>query len=344
MKISCTFFFDGDTLSGPSEITLSQTNRFLAIETYFGESPDYYLIAPGFVDLQVNGYNTIDINNATAEDFTQLNKDLYQRGTTTWLATLLTAPLSDISKRLAILGRSIDGGCAGFHLEGPFLGRSVGAHQKGHIIPIDLEWLSALPPSVKLVTLAPEQTYAAQGIALLKRNGIRVSLGHSQPTEAEYETAVASGATMLTHLFNAMSGVHHRDMGLALMGLTDDRVSVGLIADLVHVQPAAIKLAFKNAKVYLVSDSIGWASSNTINVIDGAPRLANGTLAGSGITMAEAVRNCVNVCGVSLEQVLKAATSTPADLIGLPHAGRLKIGACQPMLFLNSGLHIQKIG
>ena len=188
-------------------------------------------------------------------------------------------------------------------------------------MPVDLAWLAALPDSVRLVTLAPEQVGAVAGIELLTRRGVRVSLGHSQPTAAEYERAVAAGATMVTHLFNGMSGISHKaEPGLALLALTDPRVAVGLIADLVHVNKAAVQLAFRNAAVWLVSDSMSWSSPWALGLgcakVDGAVRLPDGLLKGSAMALSDCVRVAVCQCGIDLATALRAATTVPAHLMG----------------------------
>jgi len=350
MKITCKQFFNGDQLIGPT--TLSFDNGILiaidndeAIDNY-----DYDTVTPGFVDLQVNGYDNYEIE--TKDDLLNLNNILAKKGTTTWLATYVTAPVDELKEKVTSI---YDDRILGFHLEGPFIGNAPGAHRTQYIIPVDVDWIKKLPSSVKLVTLAPEQKNVIEGIHQLKKQDITVSLGHSIPTRDEYLQAVEAGATSITHLYNAMSGVHHRNEGLALFGLTDEHVYCGIIADLVHVSLDAIRLAFlsKSSKIYLVSDSIAWSSSNArkkgASLIDGAVRFESGLLIGSASTMADMVRNCVQKCNLPLEIVLKSATSIPADLIKLPvtgkhsSAGRIIIGKCNQIVCLNSDLIVENV-
>jgi N-acetylglucosamine-6-phosphate deacetylase len=152
---------------------------------------------------------------------------------------------------------------------------------------------------------------------------------------------------MVTHLYNGMSGVHHRDDGVALAALTDDRVVAGLIADNVHVSPRAIRLAFaaKTARrICLVSDSIAWESAWArnagVSIVGGAPRLPDGTLAGSSATLASCVRNVIALSGVDTCDALTSATSTPADLMGFPQTGRIRVGDRAEILCLDTDLHV----
>jgi N-acetylglucosamine-6-phosphate deacetylase len=155
---------------------------------------------------------------------------------------------------------------------------------------------------------------------------------------------------MVTHLFNGMSGVHHRDDGVALSALTDVRVVAGMIADGVHVSPRAMALAYaaKTARgVCLVSDSIAWESewATKMNVVlrDGAPRLPDGTIAGSSATLASCVRNVVARSGVSREDAIASATSTPSDLVGFPQTGRVKPGQQSELICFDDDLHVVEV-
>ena len=198
------------------------------------------------------------------------------------------------------------------------------------------------------MTLAPEQANAVEGIKVLRDKRIKVSLGHSIPTRIEYDTAVENGATAVTHLFNAMSGIHHRDEGLALMSLTDLRVYCGIIADLIHVSPSAIRLAFlaKADKIFLVSDSMGWISPKAIArdlvLIDGAVRFRSGLLVGSAATLLDCVQNVVRYSNVDLEKALRSVTSIPADFIGI-RKGRLRIGSCNSINCFSKDLQLRHV-
>lgn len=312
---------------------------------------DFYLVSPGLVDIQMNGYGKHDVSAADDETINKLDTELAQAGTTSWCGTVVTAPLAQMSTVLQRLhemwARRIAPGFLGVHMEGPFLGEVPGAHRPDWIIPFDLHWLTELPPSVRLVTVGAEQELIAQAIEILVDKEITVSIGHSRPTPDQFNTAVSAGARMVTHLYNGMSGVHHRESGLALMALTNKRVTAGLIGDLVHVNADAISLAFtaKNAEgVCLVSDSVAWESDRAktrgIEISNGAARLPNGTLAGSCSSLAECVARVVQRCGVSIIDALRSATSVPAGLVGATDVGRAQPGNMVDLIAFDDALHV----
>lgn len=317
-----------------------------------GPTADVSLV-PGFVDVQVNGIDDVDVASAAGTDWVRLGNLLLDQGVTSWCPTLVTArldrfaaPLERMASAQALTGLPT---IIGAHLEGPFLGGAPGAHPRHLLAPIDLDWLRALPSVVRLVTIAAEIPGAADAARLLAARGVVVSIGHSTPSLGEVESIVGAGATMATHLFNAMSGVHHREPGLASIALVDDRITVGLIADLVHVHPLAIQLAFRakpEAGIVLVTDAVAWRArgdGGTVGAIrmtmrDGAPRLADGTLAGSAATMDQMIRNVVNVCGVPLDRVARAASTNPARLMGCVDRGRIAAGCRADLVALDDDL------
>ncbi len=350
-EITCNKFFDGVVLHGPRRLVLSDSGIVESIDEHVGAS-EYPLVCPGFVDIQMNGFENVHVANASTEDLTRLDQWLLERGTTSWLGTIVTAPLEKMSASLVSLHESFQlghvQGFAGIHVEGPFLGAAPGAHPVKHIIACDSDWLSRLVPSVRLVTVAPEQIDVIPAVRLLRERNITVSLGHSRPTKIQFENAVNAGATMVTHLFNGMSGVHHRDPGLAMWALNDERVSCGLIADGVHVHADAMALAFRaaGARICLVSDSVSWETSSGprpgVEIRNGAPRLLDDTLAGSCTPLVECVQRVVRECGVSLESALASATSIPADLVGLSEIGRIRRDQMADLLALDTDLSVLK--
>ena len=325
-SVSCKLFFNGETLFGPHIITYDKDGIILALVPYNGKHYDYALITPGLVDLQMNGFDKWFVSTASEEEILLLDTALAACGTTSWLATIITDKIEVMSATIDRISGMIKGakgvkGLKGIHLEGPFLGRAPGAHPVEHIIPIDLEFISSLPDTVRLVTLAPEQINAEAGIKLLCKKGIAVSLGHSKPTSAEYEVAVKAGASMITHLYNGMSGVNHRenlDPGLALHGLTDDRMKVGLITDGIHVGPLAVKLAFRakpSGSICMVSDTM--PSDARFIQKNGANYLAESNiLAGSCSPLSLGLKKA-SLAGVPLLEALKAVTSNPAKYLDL---------------------------
>jgi N-acetylglucosamine-6-phosphate deacetylase len=340
---------DGVLAPGAVEI---DGDRIAAVGPARGRVPDRTLV-PGFVDLQVNGIDDTDVAVAEGADWERLDELLARQGTTTWCPTLVTAPLDTYAAPLArIAAAATRGGprptIAGAHLEGPFLGAMPGAHPVEHIVALDRGWLAALPPIVSVVTLGPEVPGAVAAVRALVRRGILVALGHSAATFDEAAAAVDAGARLVTHCFNAMPPLHHREPGLVGAALVDDRLAVSLVADGVHVHPAVLRLAFRTkpkGTVVLVTDAVAWRAEHVGDIVvrfDGtAPRLADGTLAGSAVTMDRAVRNVVDHCGVPLEDAVWAASTAPADLLGLADRGRITPGMRADIVALGPDLGVR---
>ncbi len=323
-----------------------------------GESPTTDLIlAPGFVDLQVNGIDDVDVWSTALAGNTvaweRINNLLLDQGVTSWCPTLVTAPLDVyraaidfVKNQSQVTGQPY---VVGVHLEGPFLGDAVGAHRTQYVCEPNAHWLQDHADGVVLMTLGAEVTGAVEACELLAKNGCKVSIGHSRPTRQQFDDCVRAGATLVTHLFNAMSGVHHREPGLATWALTNDNVYASLIADGVHVVPETIALAFaaKPNKMVLVTDAVAWrtGSAGKIRLVmsDGAPRLEDGTLAGSAVTMPEALKVCVNQAKVQLKHALLAASTHPAEVMGLTDRGRLQSGCFADLVGLNEDLDVQAV-
>ncbi len=302
-------------------------------------SVDHHTLVPGLIDLQVNGHDDVDVASARGPDWDRLDSLLLAQGVTAWCPTLVTAPLDAYAGPLArIAGAAARPGMhpeiLGAHLEGPFLGDRPGAHPADLIIGVDRNWLDHLPSNVALITAAAECVDADDLWSWARGRGIVASVGHSAADAALTVRAFDAGALMVTHLFNAMSGLDHRSPGVAAAALLDDRVTAGLIADGVHVHPDLIRLAFR-AKgaggIALVTDAVAWRSGRVGRISlthDGtAPRLADGTLAGSSLTLDRAVANVVAWGATDLVGAIHAASTTPAALIGRPDLGQIAAGA-----------------
>jgi len=303
-----------------------------------GAVPDVVLV-PGFVDLQVNGIGAVDVAGATGADWAVLDRALLAQGVTTWCPTLVTAPLDALGASLERIEEARtrpDEGrpdIAGAHLEGPFLAVH-GAHRPEFVrTEVDLAWLEGLGDRVRILTLAPELPGAVDAIAVLVSRGVLVSLGHSACTAETAVQAADAGARLVTHLGNAMGPLHQRAPGLLGAALADDRLAVSVIADLVHCHPLFLRMAFtaKTAGgVALVTDAVAvGAASGAVagsDTASGAPRLPDGTLAGSVLTIDRAITNAVRHSGVSLADALQAASTTPARLLGLDDRGVIAPG------------------
>ncbi|MFM2071323.1 MAG: hypothetical protein RLZZ623_1586 [Actinomycetota bacterium] len=333
-------------------------HQIVAIEPAIGPVPERLLV-PGFVDLQVNGIDDIDCATADGDDWNVLDQRLLQQGVTTWYPTLVTnrlawygAPLARIATALArdaATDAHVRPTLAGVHLEGPFLGGAAGAHRRDLIVAIDVEWIETLPHHVRLVTLGAEQVHAAAAIETLRRDNRVVSVGHSTASGEQFDQAVTAGATLVTHLFNGMSGLHHRTPGVAAWAITDDRVSASLIADGVHVHPRMLQLAFRALgpeRCILVTDAVAWQAGTVgavgIEFRDGAPRLPDGTLAGSALTMDEAIRVCV-AAGIDVIDAVRAASTNPARLMGLNDRGTIAVGQRADLVALDTELAVEQV-
>ena len=339
---------------GPAAVEVADA-RVVGVVPAAGPVPERTLV-PGFVDLQANGHDDVDVATAAGADWDRLDALVLRQGVTAWCPTLVTAPLDAYAEPLARVAaaaaRPDDTGrpsIVGAHLEGPFLGGAPGAHRVEHLSPVDLGWLAALPPVVRVVTLAPELDRAPEAVAALAARGVLVALGHSTATLEEAEAAAAAGARLVTHLFNGMAPLHHRRPGLVGAALADDRLAVSLIADGVHVHPVALRAAVRakgRGRVALVTDAVAWRAGRmgrvALSLVDGAARLPDGTLAGSVLGMDEAVRRLV-AAGCDLADAVHAAATTPADLLGLPRLGRIAPGARADLVALGPDLGVEAV-
>lgn len=318
------------------------------------------ILVPGFLDLQVNGAAGIDFLDVRApEDLLPAARHLARTGVTAFLPTLITAAPDVIRRVLRTIGQAaaLRPRILGVHLEGPFLNAAyAGAHNPALLQPPDREMLRALLDGfdglVRLVTLAPELSGADALIDDLRRAGIFVAAGH---TDAGFEAARRAfdrGVSLVTHLFNAMRPFHHRDPGIIGAALEDTRVAASLIMDGIHVHPAAAQLALRTLgsdRAVLVTDAIAAAGAppGTYRLggrevtHDGAvPRLADGTFAGSILTMDRAIATVVAL-GWPLREAVRMATETPAQVLGCPSQARLASGAQADLVVLDREMHVQ---
>jgi N-acetylglucosamine-6-phosphate deacetylase len=315
------------------------------------------VVAPGFIDLQVNGGFGCEVGD-DPDALARLAAQLPSTGVTAFLPTAITSPADVYPRVLAAFERLDDLPGArplGLHLEGPFLSPArPGAHRRDLIESADpglIEFFAA-SPSVRLVTLAPERPGALGWIRRLADAGIVVCLGH---TDATYEQMVAgadAGATMATHLFNAMSPFGHRAPGAIGATLLDDRLTAGLIPDGVHTHPAALRLAVRAKgvdRIAPVTDMMSAAgmppgeyrlAGQIVHVNGESARLADGTLAGAIVTMDAVVRNLVRWAGVTPAEALTMVTAVPARLLGAP-LGRIQTGRDADLVLLDDDLTVQ---
>jgi N-acetylglucosamine-6-phosphate deacetylase len=326
-----------------------------------GDTPDLTLsggtLAPGLIDLQVNGYFGHDMVDADEAGWHAVVSRLPETGVTAFLPTFITAPVETLAAALRRTERLLPGlppgtRVLGVHLEGPFLSeRRRGAHNPDWLTDPTADALRTLLETglVRLVTLAPERAGGLDAVRALAGAGVLVSVGHSDATADQVAEAVTAGARMVTHLFNGQSGVDHRKPGVAAQALADPRLCPGLIVDLHHVSGVVCRLAFAAAgdRIVLVTDAAAAAGMPPGRYelggmpIDlpaaGPPCRADGTLAGSALRLDAAIGNVVGL-GVELTAAVDAATRVPADLIGRPDLGRIAPGAAADLVWLGDDL------
>jgi N-acetylglucosamine-6-phosphate deacetylase len=308
------------------------------------------IAVPGFVDLQVNGFGGVDFAVADADGYRCAGAALLATGVTAFQPTLITAPEEDLAAALAeVPPGPVGPRILGVHLEGPFLSpRRMGAHPATARRDPDLALAERLLDAgpVSYVTLAPELPGALELVDFLLARGIVVSCGHSDATAAEAHAAFDRGVRTVTHLFNAMRPLRHRDPGIAGAALTRDDVVVQLILDGVHLADETARLAWKASagRFALVTDSIGGTrlGNADVEVADGIARRADGTLAGSVLTLPEAVRN-LHALGATLVQAVAAVTSVPARVLGRDDVGSLRIGGPADVVVLDDRLEIRSV-
>lgn len=305
------------------------------------------ILGPGFVDLQMNGIDAIDFWRATPDEWRRAGARVLASGATSYLPTLVTAPFDGYDDALArVAAAQADArseGLAqieGVHLEGPFLGAAPGAHPVDLIRPMDVEWLLGLldrhPGLVRLVTLAPEADRELDGVRALRARGVVVALGHSRCSAAEAHAAADAGATAVTHLFNGMGPLDHRQPGLVVAALSDPRLTPSLIADFVHVDREVVDLALRLRSCALITDAVAVGIEYFgQEVVDrnGAAFLADGTLTGSTLTMDRAVRNVAELIGV--QRAIELAAVVPGAELGLPTFGVRGLGGRADLVALD---------
>ena len=331
-------------------------------ETYGDVPPDVVLpsgvLVPGLIDMQINGCFGVDFVAADPAGWAEVSARLPETGVTSFVPTFITAPVPDLVaglRRTAALPADLGGArVLGVHVEGPFLSPDRhGAHDPALLRDPTPEAVDALieaaPGLLRMHTLAPERPGALAAIRRLVDAGVLVSVGHSDATAEQTEAAADAGARLVTHLFNAMRPLHHREPGVVGQGLADPRLTCGLIADLHHVAAPICRLAFAAApgRIVLVTDAVAAAGmppgtydlgGQQVSVDPlGLPRRADGTIAGSGLRLDAAIANVV-AAGVDLRSAVDAASRLPADILGRPDLGRIEAGGTADLVWLGDDL------
>jgi len=318
--------------------------------------PDGTLI-PGLIDLQVNGGAGIDCLRCGPTGYEVLGRYLAGTGVTAYLPTIVSAPLEEMRRAAEVAAGAMGGRgglpeILGIHLEGPYLNPlRRGAHRPQDLrhpsLPEVTETMHRARDAVRVVTLAPELDGAEVVVRALAAQGVVVALGHTDAGYDEVREAARWGARLVTHVFNGMRGLHHREPGAVGGALLTRSLTVSVIADGIHVHPAVLRVVARVAgmsRVALVTDAVSAAGmergtftlgASVIDVRDGVPRLADGTLAGSVLRMNDAVRNFAASAEVGLREAVQAATLVPSRLLGLDRKARIAPGCDADLVVLD---------
>ena len=328
---------EGTVLFGDGSVADASPDDSLVADADEVHDYDEALILPGFVDLQVNGAFGIDVASESSR-LPELSRALLSTGTTSYLPTVISSPewiyegaLPAISAMAPEGGSVIGAEVLGVHLEGPFINLDKrGAHAAVHVARPDTELLGRLLDlgPVRMLTLAPELEGAEGLMALAANRGVVVSAGHSDVAFEPAYSALDGRVAGVTHLFNAMSAMHHREPGLPGAAFAHPRTVCGLIADGVHVHPEMVGLAFRMLgpdRICLVTDAIAATgmedgeyrlATRTVYVHEGEPKLGSGSLAGSVLSMKEAFKNILAFTGCTIPEASRMVSTSPARLVG----------------------------
>jgi N-acetylglucosamine-6-phosphate deacetylase len=339
---------------GPIE-NLKNDGEFEVIEI-----PSQYKAIPGFIDVHIHGVDGADTMDATTEALDTMTAALPREGTTSFLATTMTQSKEQIEDALQNTGHYIENhqshGKAeilGIHLEGPFVNpNKAGAQPIQHMINPNIgifkKWNDLTNHHIKLVTLAPEQPGGMEMVQYLKEHGVIASIGHSDATYDQVMDAINAGANHVTHLFNQMRGLHHREPGVVGAAFLREELMAEIIVDGVHSRPEMIELAYKakgKEGLVLITDSMRAKclkngqydlGGQSVTVRDGKATLEDGTLAGSILRLAQAVKNMTDFTNCSLEEAIQMASVNPAKQLNIyDRKGSIKEGKDADIVILD---------
>lgn len=317
-------------------------------------------VSPGFIDIHIHGSFDCDVMDLGGDAINNISKGLSNYGVTGFLPTTMSLDKESIQRALGNIRRAAAGKVngakvLGAHLEGPFINSlKKGAHDKEHIIKADFELIKDYLDIIKIITIAPEIEGNMDFIkSIHQHRHITSSIGHSNATYEEAMEAIEAGVKSATHIFNAMSGLNHREPGVAAAVLNSD-IYCELIADKIHLHPAMFKLLVNTKghdRLILITDAIRAACMKSgaydlggqqVAVENGAARLSDGTLAGSVLRLKDAIKNLWENTDLSLQQVIHTVTMNPAKLIGQDNEiGSLEVGKKADIVIFDKNIDIK---
>ncbi|RBW70200.1 N-acetylglucosamine-6-phosphate deacetylase [Bacillus taeanensis] len=345
---------------GANDQQLSDIEGYQVIEL-----PKNTAVIPGMIDVHIHGAAGADTMDGSIEALHTIANALPKEGTTSFLATTMTQSEEAIEKALKNVGKFISeeqtAGKAeviGVHLEGPFISKKrVGAQPVDYVIEPSLalfkKWQDLSEGNIKLVTIAPEEKGGLELIRYLKKTGVTASIGHSDAIYEEVDEAIKAGASHVTHLFNGMRGLHHREPGVAGAALLRDELMVELIADGIHVRPEMIQLTYKQKtsdRMILITDAMRAKclkngvydlGGQEVHVDEQQATLSNGTLAGSILKMNDACKNVLHYTSCSLESIIKMTAVNPAKQLHVfDRKGSIKEGKDADLVVLDKDFNV----
>lgn len=354
-------------ISGQKIVEFGQASDLADAEGYgIVEVPSHFHAVPGFIDVHIHGAAGADTMDATGEALDTIATALPKEGTTSFLATTITQEPAEIEKALINARQYVEQQPAqgkaeilGVHLEGPFVNKKrAGAQPAQYISDPDLElfkrWQKLSNDTIKLVTLAPERPGGIELIRYLKENGIIASLGHTDATYEEVLEAIEAGSNHVTHLFNQMRGLHHREPGVVGATFLHKELKAEMIVDGVHVRPEMVLLAYQQKKsegIILITDAMRAKclkngqydlGGQEVTVQGGKAVLQDGTLAGSILKLGQGVRNIISYTGCSLEEAIIMASVNPAKQLNMfDRKGSIAIGKDADIVILNENIEVE---
>ncbi|WP_152393435.1 N-acetylglucosamine-6-phosphate deacetylase [Paenibacillus guangzhouensis] len=317
-------------------------------------------LIPGMLDVHIHGANGRDMMDGTEESIQEVSRACAATGCTSFLATSVSSTMEDLLQMIrsvkSVIGREEGAKIAGIHLEGPYLNpKRKGMQNEKYLRHPNLEEMKLIFEEagslIKMVTIAPELPGGLELISYLKEQGVVIAVAHSDATYEEAKEAFGAGASHVTHCFNGMRPIHHRDPGLIVAAFEEEHVSLQAIVDQVHLHPAIVRLMHRikgPEGMVLITDALQAMGlgdgeylfgGHQVTVSEGVARLVDGTLASSTVTMNEALRLTVEN-GISITDAVQMASTTPARILGMSHSGHIDVGCEADLVLLNENYDV----